>query len=135
MTRVNVFAGTCSMVGAVLMSAAALLWAAPAAADQTDDAYIALLQKYGIVITDRDQAITTGHMVCSGLDKGQSRANLVLSIIKDTNLSAKSAGYIISASVVSYCPQYRRAGVDSLSQRVPAIRSPGALSPAFVPVA
>jgi len=103
------------MIGAVVLSAAALLSAARAAADQTDDAYIASLQKYGIAVTNRDQAIATGHMVCSGLDKGQSRANLVLSIIKDTTLSARSAGYIITASVASYCPQYGRTVPDAPS--------------------
>jgi len=108
MSRLNLAAGSWSVIGAFMLSAAALLLPAPASADQTDDAYIALLQKYGIVVTSRDQAIATGHMVCDGLDKGQSRANLVLSIMKGTTLSAKSAGYIISASVASYCPQYRR---------------------------
>ncbi len=45
-------------------------------------------------------------MVCDGLNKGQTRSILVLSIMKDSNLSARSAGYIISTSVASYCPQY-----------------------------
>ena len=115
MSRLNVVAGKWSMISAFVLSAAALLAAGPAAADQTDDAYIASLQKYGIVVTDRDQAIATGHMVCAGLDKGQSRANLVLSIIKGATLSTKSAGYIISASVASYCPQYRRSVADAPS--------------------
>lgn len=115
MSRPKVVAGKWSMIGAFALSAAVLLAAAPAAADQADDAYIALLQKNGIVVTDRDQAIATGHMVCAGLDKGQSRANLVLSIIKGTTLSAKSAGYIISASVASYCPQYLRSAADAPS--------------------
>ncbi len=96
-----------STICTVALSAAALFSAAPASADQTDDAFLAALQQYGIAITDRDSAIATGHTVCDGLKKGQTGSNLVLSIIKDTNLSARSAGYIISASVAFYCPQYR----------------------------
>ena len=43
----------------VLNFAAALLYAAPASADSTDDAFIAALTKNGIVVNDRDAATTS----------------------------------------------------------------------------
>ncbi len=111
----NVDPGKWSTICAVVLSAAALLSAAPASADQNDDGYLAALEKHGIVITNRDSAIATGRTVCDGLKKGQTGSNLVLSIIKGTNLSARSAGYIISASVASYCPQYKSNIANSAS--------------------
>ncbi len=102
----NVVLGKWSTISAVPLSAAALLFAAPASADQTDDAFIAALQKHGITFTTRDAAINTGHSMCAGLDKGQAATNLVLSIVKDTNLTPREAGYVLGASVTSYCPQH-----------------------------
>jgi hypothetical protein len=92
---------------AILLAMAALIFATPASADQTDDAFLAALKKHGIVFTDPDAAIATGHRVCAGLDDGQTRAHIVLSIIKDTDLSAHVAGYVLGASVAAYCPHYR----------------------------
>lgn len=50
---------------AVVLSAAALLCAAPAAADEADDAFLAGLAKGGITMFDDDDAIAMGHSVCS----------------------------------------------------------------------
>ncbi|MGB8389182.1 DUF732 domain-containing protein, partial [Mycobacterium sp.] len=72
MIQNNVNIGKWSTISAVLLSAGALLSAAPAAADQTDDAFVAALEKHGIVFTDRDTAIATGHAMCAGLDKGRT---------------------------------------------------------------
>ena len=106
----NAATGKRSAVGAVALSVAALLFAPRAAADDNDDAFLAALTGAGIVINDRDSAIATGHMVCDGLQKGQSRSNLVLSTMKGTNLSPRSAGFIIGAAVASYCPQFSISG-------------------------
>ncbi|MCA2245842.1 DUF732 domain-containing protein [Mycobacterium sp. WUMAC-067] len=99
----------------VLLLVAALQFATPASADQTDDDFLAALRKHGIVFTNRDAAIATGHRVCSGLDADQTPANLILSLVKDTDLSAHVAGYFFGAAVNSYCPQHR-----------PVIPQPGA---------
>lgn len=92
---------------AILLSAAALQFAPPVSADQTDDDFLAALKKHGIVFTNRDVAITAGHKVCTGLDAGQTPANLILSLVKDTDLSAHVAGYFFGTAVNAYCPQYR----------------------------
>lgn len=92
---------------AIVLCVAALEFATPASADQTDDDFLAALKKHGIVFTNRDVAIAAGHKVCTGLDAGQTPANLILSLVKDTDLSAHVAGYFFGAAVNSYCPQYR----------------------------
>ena len=50
MIRTNVPPGKLSTVCTALLSATALLTAAPASADQTDDAFVAALENYGIDI-------------------------------------------------------------------------------------
>ncbi|AGP64319.1 hypothetical protein OEM_27840 [Mycobacterium intracellulare subsp. yongonense 05-1390] len=45
--------------------------------------------------------------MCTGLDAGQTPANLILSLVKDTDLSAHVAGYFFGTAVNAYCPQYR----------------------------
>ncbi|WP_225342040.1 DUF732 domain-containing protein [Mycobacterium intracellulare] len=107
MAQTNMSWGKRLTTSAILLSAAALQFATPASADQTDDDFLAALKKHGIVFTNRDAAIATGHRVCTGLDADQTPANLILSLVKDTDLSAHVAGYFYGAAVNSYCPQYR----------------------------
>lgn len=92
---------------AVVLCVTALGLAAPASADQTDDEFVATLKKHAIAFANRDAAIAAGHRVCTGLDADQTPTNLILSLVKDTDLSAHEAGYFFGAAVTSYCPQYR----------------------------
>jgi hypothetical protein len=108
-----------SPICAVLLSAAALLCAAPAAADQTDDAFVAALAKNGIAMSDRNTAVSMGHTVCAGFDKGEASTALAMRIVKDTDLSPKQAGYFVGVSVAAYCPQYRGNTDNSLNWMVP----------------
>jgi hypothetical protein len=94
-----------STFNAALLSGAALIFAAPASADQTDDAFVGALQKNGIAFTDTGAAIAAGHSVCAGLDKGQTPALMMLALVKNTNLSAKESGYVVRMAIASYCPQ------------------------------
>jgi Protein of unknown function (DUF732) len=96
-----------SAISAVLLSATALLFAAPASADQNDDVFVGALQRHGITFSDRNAAIAAGHNMCAGLDKRQTPRSLVLNVVEATDLSAKDAGYLLGASVAYYCPQYR----------------------------
>jgi hypothetical protein len=106
MTYMNVGPGKWSTVCAVLLSAAALLSAAPASADPTDDAFVAALARYGIVITDRDTAIAMAHTVCAGFDKNEKSSVLAMRLMKDTDLSLKQSSYFVGVSMSAYCPQY-----------------------------
>ena len=89
------------------ISLAALLFAAPAAADQTDDAFVGALEERGIVFPSDDAAVAMARTVCDKLDAGQTPAGLTLSLARNTVLSARDAGYFIGASVAFYCPQHR----------------------------
>jgi uncharacterized protein DUF732 len=115
----NVGPGKWSTVCAVMLSAAALLSAAPISADPPDDAFVAALANYGININDRNTAITMGHNVCAGLDNGQDSSVLVLDVIHHTNLSARQAGYFVGVSVAAYCPQYKGTLDPSLTWLIP----------------
>ena len=95
-----------STVCAVLMSAAALLCAAPASADPTDGDFVAALAKEGIVFNDQNTAIAIAHTVCAELDKSNKSAILAMKLTKETDLSLNKSGYFIGASISAYCPQY-----------------------------
>ena len=106
MTHINVGPGKWSTICAVLLSAAAVVTAAPASADSADDAFVAALAKDGIVVSDRDAAITTAHTVCAGLDRNAKSSVLVMKLAGQTHLSLKQSSYFVGASVSAYCPQY-----------------------------
>ncbi|OSC27362.1 hypothetical protein B8W69_14350 [Mycobacterium vulneris] len=95
-----------SAVGAIL-SIAALAFATPATADETDDAFIAGLAKGGITMLDNDNAIAMAHTVCTNVATNPNVSMLALQLAKQTALSPKQSGYFIGASVVAYCPQYK----------------------------
>jgi hypothetical protein len=95
-----------STVCAVPLSATALLCAAPASADPTDDAFVAALAKDGIVVADRGYTIAMAHMVCDGLDKTNKSALLAMKLMKDTDLSLRQSSYFIGVSIAAYCPQF-----------------------------
>jgi hypothetical protein len=105
-THINVGPGKWSTVCAVLLSAAALLSAAPASADSPDDAFVAGLAKDGIVVTDRDTAIATAHAVCAGIDRNKKTSVLAMRLMTDSDLSLKQSSYFIGVSMSAYCPQY-----------------------------
>ena len=109
MTYMNVGPGKWkwSTVGAVLLSAAALLSAAPASADPADDAFVAALAKDGIGITDRNTAIAAAHTVCDELANNPNTSVLAMSLMKDTELSLQQSSYFVGAAMSAYCPQYK----------------------------
>jgi hypothetical protein len=115
MTHMNVGPGKWSTVCAVLLSAAALLSAAPASADPTDDAFVAALAKDGIVITDRDTAIAMAHTVCAGFDKNEKSSVLAMRLMKHTDLSLKQSSFFVGVSMSAYCPQYEGLTDNSLN--------------------
>ena len=108
------------VICAVVLSAVAVLFAAPASADETDDAFVAALDNYGIDVNG-DTAIAHGHAVCAALDRGQDSGLLAMKLMHDTklNLSSKQAGFFIGASVAAYCPQYRDSVDPSLIWLLP----------------
>jgi hypothetical protein len=101
-----------TFIAAFPLCAGGILAAAPAAADQTDDAFIAALQDQGIPIPDTDAALQLARNMCALLDQGTSRPLLVTRLMRDANLSPRQAGFFLGASTSAYCPQYRT-GTDN----------------------
>ena len=91
----------------VLVCGAALVWAAPASADQIDDEFVAALAKGGIPAPDPGASIAMAHTVCAGYDANQSTSVLAMKLMKDTNLTPKQSGFFIGLSAAAYCPQYK----------------------------
>jgi hypothetical protein len=98
-----------STVAAILLFAAAAVSAAPASADETDDAYIAALQRHGIPIKNRDATIAMGHTVCVALDQGESTTSIMATLSNAADISFNDAGFVLGASVAAYCPEYQYA--------------------------
>ncbi len=94
---------------AVVLSAAAIAYAAPASADATDDAVVAALAKRNIVINDdnRDAMLAEAHMVCDGLDKHYKTSTLAMKLVGDTDLNFRQASFLIGVAISAYCPQYK----------------------------
>ena len=107
MTRASVRLGTWSTFIAILLCAATPITAAPAAADPTDDAFIAALVGQGIPVPDGNAAIEEARTMCALLDQGVTRPQLAVRLMRDTSLSARQAGFFLGISTSAYCPQYR----------------------------
>ena len=107
MTHLKLGVGKWSTACAVFLSAAALVSAPPASADDTDDAFIAALASRGIIMPDPDTAIAMAGTVCAGLDANQTIPIVAMKLMRDTNLSPRDSGFFIGLSVAAYCPQYK----------------------------
>jgi Protein of unknown function (DUF732) len=91
---------------AVSLIAAALLTAAPANADATDDAFIAALTSNGITVSDRDSATAMAQAICDGFDHHQRPSLLAMKLMKQSGLSLKQSSYFVGVAISSYCPEY-----------------------------
>jgi hypothetical protein len=91
---------------AVSLIAAALLSAAPANADPTDDAFVAALARNGITVSDRDSATAMAQAVCDGFDHHQRPSLVAMKLMKQSGLSLKQSSYFVGVAISSYCPEY-----------------------------
>jgi hypothetical protein len=95
-----------SAASAIFLAAAALAFASPSSADETDDAFIAGLANGGITMPDNVDAIATAHTVCTRLDINPYAPVVAFVLARDSFLSPRQAGYFVGLSVATYCPQY-----------------------------
>ncbi|MCV7091597.1 DUF732 domain-containing protein [Mycobacterium interjectum] len=51
-------------------------------------------------------AIQTGHQVCSELAAGKSKAAVALMLTTQARMSPRQAGYFVAAATKFYCPQF-----------------------------
>lgn len=88
-----------------VLGAAALMTAAPAAAD--DQMFLDVLDMMGVPAADPAAAVEMGHAVCAGLDQGQSLHVVADSIAAANGLTPEQSGMVVGASVAAYCDQHR----------------------------
>lgn len=112
-------AGKWPTVCAILLSTVALAFAAPASADDADDAFIAGLANGGITMADNDNAIATAHTVCARLEVNPYAPVLAFVVARDSFLSPRQAGYFVGLSVATYCPQYKDKIDPSITMLLP----------------
>ncbi len=96
-------------VKALTLIALAVGLAAPAAADATDDAFIANLQSSGISYGPPDKAIQVAKtVVCATLNANPttSNADLIAKVTGATSWAPNDAAYFTGAAIQAYCPQY-----------------------------
>lgn len=98
----------------VLVASVAL--AAPARADDTDQAFLAELGKAGINYSSSDQAVTAGKTVCSMKDNGTSNDDVVSNLTdKNPGFSTEKATKFATIATNAYCPQDAGNGEPSSS--------------------
>jgi hypothetical protein len=90
---------------ALLIASAALLTAAPAAADE--QTYLDVLDMMGIPVADPAAAVEMGLAACAGLDRGQSVQAVADAIGTANGLLPVQSGMVIGASVHAFCDHHR----------------------------
>jgi hypothetical protein len=90
---------------AAVLTFGAQIFAAPAYADGTDDAFIAALQRSGLVVNNRDVAIAMGHSICRELSGGSAPTAVAVGLMSSAGVPPKQTGHVMGIAVGSYCPQ------------------------------
>ena len=94
---------------AIGIASIGLLAAAPsAAADSTDQKFLAALKEQGI--TDQasaSHAIEAAHFVCVRLDNGQSAADVMQDVMQSSHLPEFHTGFFVAESIYAYCPRHK----------------------------
>jgi hypothetical protein len=73
--------------------------------DDVDDAFLASLNKAGIIFRNPDQAITAGHTVCQLVKSGKQGPE-VLAVLQSANpgITPDGARMFLGISLNAYCP-------------------------------
>lgn len=93
-----------SLTVPLALTAAALLTAAPAAAD--DATFLGALEMIGVVVDGPAAAGEIGRAVCAGFDTGQPLPAVVQQLATGHGLDHETAGMIAGFSVAEYCDHH-----------------------------
>ncbi len=98
--------GNIILAAAVAAAAASLatITASPALADDTDDAFIGVIEGAGIPFATSDEAIALAEAVCEYVAAGQPAEQVAVEIGGPANWSVEQSGSFIGAATQSYCP-------------------------------
>ncbi|MCH9668445.1 MAG: DUF732 domain-containing protein [Actinomycetia bacterium] len=96
--------GTGILSAVAVAAALAGLTATPAFADETDDIFIATLEREGVPFATSSGAIALAEAVCEYVKEGQPPEQVAAEITGPTNWSLKQSGFFVGAATQSYCP-------------------------------
>ena len=90
---------------AVGVISAATVFAAPAQADATTDAFIGALDNAGIAYNDPGDAVALGQSVCPLLAQpAGSFANVASNVVGTNGISPEMAGFFTTIAISAFCP-------------------------------
>ncbi|MGB9303235.1 MAG: DUF732 domain-containing protein [Mycobacterium sp.] len=93
-------------VGAAALGLAALAACGTAAANSTDDAFIAQMKAVGVTFSSPQIAVQDAHQVCKELAGGKTGSEVANEVVSQTDLSPKQAAIFVGNATQTYCPQY-----------------------------
>jgi hypothetical protein len=93
-------------LAAAALGMAALFAAGTAGAGSVDDAFLAQLQRDGIVPPTAARAVSDAHGVCNALDQGNSAQSVINAVAHTTGLDAQGANTFAVDAASAYCPQF-----------------------------
>ncbi len=84
----------------MVMIGAAMVFAAPAAADEEE--YLKPLREQFVYLSEED-LLSAGQRVCQVVASGHPSADAVVMVRKELGISVGAAGEVVSAAVVDLC--------------------------------
>ena len=105
-------------ISATLATVAIALASAPAAAADSDEAFLATLKKGGFSWADNaggQTLVNAAHEICAELDGGANAADMVTDGVKETGWTGTQVGYSIGAAASQYCPQHLKRAIAEVS--------------------
>lgn len=78
--------------------------AAPAAADDADDAFLDTIDTKGIPYSSSTDAIDLATAICAYVSAGQAPDQVAVEIVGPAGWTAEQSGLFVEAATQSYCP-------------------------------
>jgi Protein of unknown function (DUF732) len=93
------------LVGTAILLAAVGL-AAPAAADDTVDAFIFKLADDGVDFSSTNDVLTRAYQVCGQFAEGMSPDGINAAMVETSNFTARQSALFMADAVQAFCPRY-----------------------------
>lgn len=105
--RIITMAAAALGTGAIGLAAVGMAGTAAASSVQTaDQAFLGQMQSLGVAFPSTQDAVRTGHQVCTDLAAGQTPIAVTVQIFHHTNLTPPQAASVVRAATDAYCPQF-----------------------------
>jgi hypothetical protein len=81
-----------------------------------DRAFIDVLKREGVPVPSHEYVMSHGHAVCDFLTRQSNFTEAVGFVQRSSIWDANQSGEFTAGAIVSYCPEYERAGSDQMQQ-------------------